>query len=68
MSKKNETSPELKRSWFQELKAEFAKIVWPTKESLMRQSVVVLIVAILLGCLIAGVDVVLAFGLDKIIG
>lgn len=32
MSKKEETSsPSLKRSWFQELKAEFGKITWPTK-------------------------------------
>ena len=34
MSKKEETSsPSLKRSWFQELKAEFGKITWPTKDS-----------------------------------
>ena len=33
MSKKEETSsPSLKRSWFQELKAEFGKITWPTKD------------------------------------
>lgn len=68
MSKNKETSPALKRSWFQELKAEFAKIVWPTKDSLAKQSVVVFIVAIILGCLIKGVDVLLALGLNQIIG
>lgn len=68
MSKNKETSPALKRSWFQELKAEFAKIVWPTKDSLAKQSVVVFIVAIVLGCLIKGVDLLLELGLNQIIG
>lgn len=68
MSKNKETSPTLKRSWFQELKAEFAKIVWPTKDSLAKQSVVVFIVAIILGCLIKGVDLLLALGLNQILG
>lgn len=57
MSKKKETSsPTLKRSWFQELKAEFAKITWPTRQEVGKQSFVVLIIALLLGILIAGVD------------
>jgi preprotein translocase subunit SecE len=59
MSKKSETSsssPTLKRSWFQGLKAEFNKIEWPDKQSVGKQSVVTLIVAILLGAIIVGVD------------
>lgn len=68
MSKNNETSPALKRSWFQELKAEFSKIVWPTKESLSKQSVVVFVVAVILGCLIKCVDILLTFGINQIIG
>ena len=40
MSKKEETSsPSLKRSWFQELKAEFGKITWPTKDKLVRLNI-----------------------------
>ncbi|MBE5946586.1 MAG: preprotein translocase subunit SecE [Lachnospiraceae bacterium] len=70
MSKSKETSasPSLKRSWFQELKAEFAKIIWPSKKSLAKQSVVVLIIAIILGFIIAGVDWLLQIGLTYIIG
>jgi preprotein translocase subunit SecE len=59
MSKKSETSsssPTLKRSWFQGLKAEFNKIEWPDRQSIGKQSVVTLIVAILLGAIIVGVD------------
>ena len=39
MSKNNKaSSPSLKRNWFQELKAEFAKITWPTKNALAKKS------------------------------
>ncbi|MBE5933165.1 MAG: preprotein translocase subunit SecE [Lachnospiraceae bacterium] len=69
MSKNEKTSsPSLKRSWFQELKAEFAKITWPTKSALAKKSTVALIVSIIVGLIIAGVDWVLKFGLDFIIG
>lgn len=69
MSKSKETSsPSLKRSWFQELKAEFAKIVWPAKESLVKQSVAVMIISVILGFIIVGVDLLLKFGLSYIIG
>lgn len=69
MSKSKETSsPSLKRSWFQGLKAEFGKIVWPTKASLARQSVVVIVISVILGFIIAGVDWLLQIGLTYIIG
>ena len=69
MSKNEKTSsPSLKRSWFQELKAEFAKITWPTKHALAKKSTVALVVSILLGLLIAGVDILLKYGLSFIIG
>ena len=67
MAKNNETSPALKRSWFQELKAEFAKITWPTKNALAKKSTVALIVSIIVGLIIAGVDKLLQYGLHFII-
>ncbi len=68
MSKNNETSPSLKRSWFQELKAEFGKITWPTRKEVGKQSVVVIIAALVIGFIIAGVDFLLQYGLTFIIG
>lgn len=68
MSKNEETSsPSLKRSWFQELKAEFGKIIWPTKESLAKQSAVVMIISIILGFIVAGVDWLIQIGLSYIL-
>lgn len=70
MSKSKETSksPELKRSWFKELKAEFGKITWPAKESLFKQSVLVTIAAVVIGFLVAGVDWVLEIGMKWLVG
>lgn len=69
MSNKKETSsPALKRSWFQEMKAEFAKITWPTKDTLIRESIVVLLSSIALGFLIAGIDWAWEFVMKFIVG
>jgi preprotein translocase subunit SecE len=67
MSDKKETSPALKRSWFQELKTEFGKITWPNRKSVTKQSVAVIIAAIVLGFIIAGVDYLLSIGLSFIL-
>lgn len=66
MSDKKETSPALKRSWFQELKGEFKKISWPGKSQLFKETTVVLVVAIFIGLLISVVDWLLNMGLQYI--
>ena len=68
MSKNNETSPTLKRSWFQELKAEFKKITWPAKQDVVRRSIVVIIVSVILGFIIAGVDFAWQLVINMIVG
>ncbi len=64
MSDKKETSPALKRSWFQGLKLEFGKITWPGKKQLAKETTVVLVVAILIGGIITVVDWLLGLGLN----
>lgn len=63
---KEDTS--FKRSYFTELKGEFRKIVWPDKKLLGKQSVAVIIAAIVIGCLIAAIDWVMQIGLTFVIG
>ncbi|MCR5215295.1 MAG: preprotein translocase subunit SecE [Eubacterium sp.] len=65
-SKKKDTSPALKRSWFTELKAEFKKITWPKKDQLFKEAVVVLVSAISIGLIIVLVDWLLNLGLSYI--
>lgn len=65
MSEGNKATP--KTSWFTGLKAEFRKIIWPTKSSLIRQTVAVLVSTIVLGLIIAGVDYLVQCGIDILV-
>jgi preprotein translocase subunit SecE len=64
----NENEASFKRSYFTELKGEFRKIVWPDKKLLGKQSVAVIIAAIIIGIIISIVDWVMQIGLNFIIG
>ncbi len=64
MGSNNEEKSTLKRSWFQELKAEFHKIVWPDKNSLIKESIAVIVIAIIIGCIVSLVDTGLMEGLN----
>lgn len=64
MGSKSEEKSALKRSWFQELKAEFHKIIWPDKNSLVKKSIAVIIIALIVGCIVALVDMGLMEGLN----
>ncbi len=56
------------KSWWKGLKGEFSKIIWPTKASIIRQTVVVVIITVIMGILIGLIDQLIQFGLDNIIG
>ena len=64
MSDNKTTSPAQSRSWFQSLKHEFKKITWPGKKQLARETTVVLVVAMIIGCAITVVDWLLGLGLE----
>ncbi len=56
-----------KKSAFQNLKAEFKRIVWPDKDTVIKESTAVIVVTVILGAVIALLDWVIKLGLDKII-
>ena len=56
-----------KKSWFKGLKAEFNMIVWPDKNTLAKQTTAVVAVSVILGALIAVIDVILRYGIDLLI-
>ena len=66
MAKENDAS--FKRSYFTELKGEFRKIIWPEKKLLGKQSVAVIVAAVVIGILIAAIDWVMQMGLTFIVG
>ena len=53
-----------KRSFWKGVKAEFKKISWPDKDSLLKQSVAVVCISIVLGVIIAVLDFFLQYGVD----
>lgn len=53
---KTAKAKESKKSWFQGLKAEFNKIVWTDRETLMKQSVVVIVITVILGVIVSVMD------------
>ena len=55
-----------KPSFFKGVKAEFKKITWPDRDSIIKQSVAVMCVSIVLALLIALFDTVIQYGINVI--
>ena len=53
-----------KTSWFQGLKAEFKNISWPDRKTLIRETITVTVVSVVLGVIIATLDMVLQYGIN----
>ena len=62
----NEKAP--KKSFFKGLKAEYRKIIWPNSQTVAKESGAVLVITIVLGAIIVVVDLLINFGLSKILG
>ena len=56
-----------KTSFFKGLQAEFKKIVWPDQETVVKQTIAVVLSSIALGVVIAILDFVIKWGLSFII-
>jgi len=55
--KANKTAESVAKAGFsQEVKSEFKKIIWPSKESLTKESVAVIATTIVLGAVVALID------------
>jgi preprotein translocase subunit SecE len=57
-----------KTSWFTGLSAEFKKIIWPDKKSLVRQTTAVVAVSVVLGLVIALLDSVIQYAVNFLVG
>ncbi len=54
-------------SFWNGVKSEFSKIIWPTKEKLTRQSVAVVVITVITAALIAVLDRGLQYGINFVI-
>jgi preprotein translocase subunit SecE len=57
-----------KNGYWAGLKSEFKRIVWPDKDSVIKESVAVIVTTVVLGIVIAVLDWAIQLGLDRIIG
>ena len=55
-----------KKSRLQGLKAEFRRIIWPDKETITKETTAVVVSAVILGIIIALLDLLIKTGLDKV--
>ena len=54
-------------TWCQGVKAEFKKIVWPDQKSLTKQTIAVVSVSVVLAHIIKILDMVMTFGIDRLL-
>ena len=64
-SAKSQKTSKLVKFW-NGVKAEFKKIVWPDKEDLLKQSVAVVIISVVVGAIITVLDFGMQYGIDFI--
>jgi preprotein translocase subunit SecE len=63
----SESNKDQKNSWFKGVKAEIKKIIWPSKKDLAKQTVVVLVSALIIGVIVAFIDMGIQYGIDALI-
>ena len=56
-----------KAKWFDGLKAEFRKIIWPSKEDITKETTAVVVCSVILGVLIAVLDLIIQYGVDFLV-
>ena len=64
---KNEKTSVQKKSKFTDLKAEFKKIIWPDKATLIKQTTAVVAISVVLGVIISVLDVAIQYGVDFLV-
>ena len=64
---KDSSQKEKKPNFFHGVKREFKKITWPSKEDIVKQTVLVTFITVVCSALIAGIDFLAKTGIDKLI-
>ena len=66
--KANKTNENVAKTGFsQEVKSEFKKIIWPSKESLTKESVAVIATTIVLGAVVALIDLGIQYLINDVL-
>lgn len=66
MAEKQQTSKVT--TWWEGVKGEWRKIIWPTKNDLIKKTGVVTVVSVILGVIITILDFLIQNGIDYLLG
>ncbi len=66
-TKATPSKEEKKTPFTKGLKAEFRKIIWPSKDDLTKQTIAVVSISIALGIIISLIDMVLQYGINFLV-
>lgn len=65
----SDTAAKTKKSgFFTKVKAEFKKIIWPSKESVAKNTAAVVIISVIIGVIIALLDTIFTYGINFLMG
>ncbi len=64
---KTQKKKKKEKSWVEGLKAEFKKIIWPDRKTIGKQTTAVVIVSVVLGVMIAVMDMIIQYGIDFLV-
>ena len=69
LQKSGKNTKDAKKSggFFKALKTEFKRVVWPDRDTVVKETTAVVVVTVILGVIIALLDFVIKTGLEKII-
>ena len=67
MAEKEKNEKTKKPNFFHGVRREFKKITWPTRNDIVKQTVIVTVITVVCSAIIAGVDYLAKFGIDKLI-
>lgn len=59
-----DTTKAPKKKFFKGVRKEFKKISWPTKDDVIKQTVVVTVITFITALLIAGIDLAVKYGME----
>ena len=64
---KQENNESKWQKWKNGVRAEFNKIIWPTRDDIQKETTAVVVVGVILGVLIAMIDFIVQHGVDILV-
>ena len=54
-------------SWVKTHIAEFKRIIWPSKDEIVKETLAVIVISLIFGCIVVGFDYIVEFGYNALL-